>query len=120
MSKISNIVNLLLEGYSLKKARLLNETYGLQIKVYGYNSTGFGININGTDYTYSSDKYSNEELFYKFMKLTTFSVGKALAWLKKDTTFVKKKIQGKVETTTRLGSTLDKEKIEKALSKPYL
>lgn len=120
MSNISNIVNLILEGHSFKEAKMLNETYGLQIKVYGYNDTGFGININGTDYTYSSEVYSNEELFFKFMKLTTFSVGKALAWLKKDTTFVKKKISGNVSTTTSFGSSADKAKIQKALEKEHL
>jgi hypothetical protein len=61
---------------------IINE--GLKIKYVGVRNNIFYIKINDREYGYKSNVYTVNELAKKFEKISHYSVGKALIWLKKN------------------------------------
>jgi len=66
---------------------LIDETRGLDLeKIIGPQDNGlFYIKFNGNVYGYKPKGLGMEDLVRKFKKMVGFSVGRALAWLKKNT-----------------------------------
>jgi len=60
------------------------ETDGLDLNMIGVDSDLFAIRINNIKYKYRPINMSPQELAVKFSKMSVFSKGKALAWLKKN------------------------------------
>ena len=58
----------------------------LKVDVIGVKQNTFYLKIGGRLYGYESEQYNAGELATKFGKIMRYSVGKALAWLKKNST----------------------------------
>ena len=68
----------------------LDETAGLDIRnvkiVKEKSGQGLSMEINGKEYRYVSEDMDTADLFKKFTSQMKYSAGKALAWLKKNST----------------------------------
>lgn len=60
---------------------------GLDVNVLGVSTGEFGLRINGKEYSYAPVKSSGltvYDLERKFKTIAKYSIGRALAWLKKN------------------------------------
>jgi hypothetical protein len=73
----------------VNESKIVDEA--LAVSNRGINDNMLLVSINGTEYGYgeAAGGPDLEELSRKFSKMMTFSVGKALAWLKKNAELVK-------------------------------
>jgi len=73
----------------VNESKIVDEA--LAVSNRGINDNMLLVSINGTEYGYgeAAGGPDLEELSRKFSKMMTFSVGKALAWLKKNAELIK-------------------------------
>jgi hypothetical protein len=88
----------------------LNEdTPGLNVKAVGVKGDEFAIQLNGHDYTYKAkeDGIPLSEVAETFGKMLKHSSGKALAWLKRNTTLASGSKKNEAEDLSAFGLLLN-------------